>query len=128
MDDVGKQDMFQAKTKRKVNKHKDKCSGIQDSYRHTKNGYILFILAMSKINNKIKVWYYSLTCACTAARCISFARRSNFFIEISSCNSFALLYNWPSRPRIWVRTKTSTESCGELKINVLMTVHTKSLH
>lgn len=72
---------------------------------------VMWNTGASKICYKKKKRQYTiLTWARTAARWICLARTSNFFIEISSWISFALLYSWPSMPLICVRTKASTES------------------
>lgn len=57
----------------------------------------------------------NVTWAVTAAKCICFALKSNFFIEMSSCNSLALLYSKLSRPRCWFLARTSIESYIEIK-------------
>lgn len=67
--------------------------------------------------------YYSRivarTCAFTAAKWICLARKSNFFIEISSWISLALLYSWLSMPRSCVRTSDSMVSClGKCELNI----------
>lgn len=54
-----------------------------------------------------------LTWALMAAKWICLARKSNFFIDRSSCSSLTLLYSWPSIPLVWVRFKASMESCGK---------------
>lgn len=55
--------------------------------------------------------FFPPTWALIALRCICATLKSNRFIEISSCNSFALLYNADSADRCWIRNNVSNESC-----------------
>lgn len=56
------------------------------------------------------VYLYLFTWARIAAKCNRFACKSNFFIEISSCNSLDLLNSWLSSTRIWARIRDSSDS------------------